>query len=341
MDTLLKFGTHFTALLLLATSGVAAEPMSLDDMSLLQKMLLATHQTEYKGTFLYQSADYVEISRITHLLEGDDEHERLEGLNGERSEVIRKNDRVWCYLGASQVRVASREGTKMFPALLPKDLTLLQENYVLRHGEKDRVAGFNARSILFQPRDKLRYSRKMWAHDDSGLLLKAVVMDEQDHIVEQYVFTQLTIGGDIDRKWIAQSNAATQNLLYDQDKAADQSALGNPLALPEVHTNSKGSGWMVYALPLGFKKMTEMSRSMRPGQPPVIHMVYSDGLAGISVFIEKMGEKSDTKPGLYSKGGLHVYIKMKDKNLLTVVGEVPPRTVMRVAESIRYGGAAK
>jgi sigma-E factor negative regulatory protein RseB len=335
LDKMFSISVNSTVLLLLATFSVSAEPFSQDDLSWLKKMVLATHETDYSGTFLYQSADYVEISRITHLLDGEDEHERLEGLDGERSEVIRKNDRVWCYLGATKVMVANRDGSKMFPALLPREFTLLQDNYVLRRGEEDRVAGFNTYSILFQPRDKMRYTRKMWAHSDTGLLLKAVVMDERDQIVEQYTFTQLNIGGEIDRKWIVRSKSAFQENTTEQIAGAS--------AVPSIGANNNTvlSGWKVYALPAGFKKMTERNRPMKGGQKSATHMVYSDGLAGISVFIEKLSDKSDAKPGLYSKGGLQIFIKTLDKNLLTVVGEVPPRTVMQVAESIRYGGPAK
>ena len=326
---MLKFKINLAVWLLLAASGVSAEPLSLDDLNLLKKMVFAAQQTDYSGTFIYQSGNYVETSRITHLSDGENEHERLEGLDGERSEIIRKNDQVWCYLGDSKVMVAKREGTRTFPALLPKQLSLLQENYAIRHGEEDRIAGFNAHSILFQPRDKMRYSHKMWAHSDSGLLLKAVVLDERDHVIEQYAFTQLNIGGDIDRKWIV------------PNKSTDQNASGNAVSTPSVRTTPKDSGWMVYALPVGFKKMTEVNRRLRDSQQPVTHLVYSDGLAGISVFIEKLGAKSDAKPGLYSKGALQVFIKVLDANLLTVVGEVPPRTVMQVAESVRYGGQKK
>ena len=326
---MLKFKINLAVWLLLAVSGVSAEPLSQDDLNWLKKMVFAAQQTNYSGTFIYQSGNYVETSRITHVSDGENEHERLEGLDGERSEIIRKNDQVWCYLGDSKVMVAKREGTRTFPALLPKQLSLLQENYVIRQGEEGRVAGFNAHSILFQPRDKMRYSHKMWAHSDSGLLLKAVVLDERGHVIEQYAFTQLSIGGDIDRKWIV------------PNKAGDQNTSGNAVSPPDMRTIPKESGWMVYALPVGFKKMTEVSRRLGGSQQPATHLVYSDGLAGISVFIEKLNEKSDVKPGLYSKGALQIFIKMLDANLLTVVGEVPPRTVMQVAESVRYGGQPK
>ncbi len=323
---MLKLKIGFTVLLLLATAGAWAEPLAQDDQSWLKKMVFAAHKTDYSGTYIYQSGSYVETSRITHIFDGENEHERLEGLDGERSEVIRKNGQVWCYLGDRMVMVAKRDGARTFPALLPEQLALLEENYTTRPGKDVRVAGFYAHSIIFQPRDKMRYSHKMWAHNDSGLLLKAVVLDEHDRIIEQYAFTQLKIGGDIDRKWILENKSAEHGATENQ--ANDLAARSTP----------SESGWLVYALPAGFKKIAEVTRRMRDNQLPVTHLVYSDGLAGISVFIEKLRDKAGVKTGLYSKGVIQVYTKMLDENLLTVVGEVPARTVMQVAESVRYGG---
>jgi len=323
-----KLKAGFTLLLLLAASVTFAEPLSQDDLNWLKKMVHAAHQTDYAGTFIYQSGDYVETSRITHLSEGENEYERLEGLDGERSEIIRKNDQVWCYLGDRKVMVAKRDGARTFPALLPEQFSLLQENYVIRHGEADRVAGFHAQSIIFHPRDKMRYAHKMWAHADTGLLLKALVQDERGRILEQYAFTQLNIGGEIDRKWIV------------TNKTAEQPASGH-LPDTKVRKVQVESGWRVYALPAGFKKMTEVNRHLRGGQQPVTHLVYSDGLSGISVFIEKLGDKPGVEPGLHSKGVIQIFSKVLNDNLLTVVGEVPAHTVMQVAESVRYGGEQK
>lgn len=327
-----KSGTVFVLLFLAATTVArAGTAISADDLSWLKKISAAARQAEYSGTYIYQSGNYVETSRITHVLEGENEHERLEGLDGERSEIIRKNNQIWCYLGDSKVMVAKRGGARTFPALLPEQLDLLLKNYQISDGKEDRVAGFHAHSIVFRPKDRMRYSHKMWAHNDSGLLLKAVVMDEHEHVIEQYAFTQLKIGGDIDRKWIR------------QEKPANQKDENSSVITPDQDSGHipSTSGWNVYALPVGFKKIAEVSRRLRGNDLPVTHLVYSDGLVGISVFIEKLGEKSGGRQGLYSNGVIHVFTKVLDKNLLTVVGEVPPLTVMKVAESVRYEGGGQ
>jgi sigma-E factor negative regulatory protein RseB len=70
----------------------------------------------------------------------------------------------------------------------------------------------------------------------------------------------------------------------------------------------------------------------------VTQIVYSDGLSSISVFIEPNDGDEDDVDGLSSRGALNLAHKVQGQNLITVVGEVPPRTVMQVVDSIRYNG---
>jgi sigma-E factor negative regulatory protein RseB len=323
----LSFISSVTCLLLLYANSSMAESLTPVDDEWLKKMVSAARHTSYIGTFVYQSGSYLETSRITHLSDAQNEYERLEGLGGERSEVIRKNGQVWCYFGENKLEVARREAGRTFPALLPEQISLLRENYAIYYGTEDRVAGFHASSIIFKPRDKMRYAHKMWTDKESGLLLKAMVLDERERVIEQYVFTQLKIGGEIDQKWIVEPATGNKN------RHADAVTQMQPKKLLIAE-----SGWRVYFLPAGFKKIMEVSRHLRDEHRQATHMVYSDGLAGISVFVEKHGGKSDIKQGLHNFGVSQMYAKNMDDNVLTVVGEVPPRTLLQIAESVRYGG---
>ena len=223
------------------------------------------------------------------------------------------------------VQVDSQQGRKKFPSLLPDQLTSLSANYQIKGAGQERVAGYNTQVILFQPKDNLRYTHKIWAHTDSGLLLKAAVLGDKNQVVEQYSFTQLQIGGGIDRSWIVPFASSVE------------SASGGGLP-PSGAGQSVNSGWIVDALPTGFKKTLEILRPMRGKRAPVTQMVFSDGLSAISVFIEPADEDEDDMEGLTSRGAVNLYHKLVDRNLITVVGEVPPRTVIRTLESVRYNG---
>ncbi len=318
----------FAFSLFVAVPAAFADPLWQDELNWLKTMAFAAHQTDYSGIFVYQYGHRVETSRITHVVDRNGEHGRLEGLDGARREIVRHNDQVWCYLGDRMVKVDERRGGRKFPAILPEQLSLMNENYLIRQTEEGRVAGFHAHAVIFQPKDLLRYTHRMWAHSDSGLLLKAEVLDKHGHVVEQYAFTQLTIGGNIDRSWIVADKP--DHALY-----SHKSHQGN---LPKIEAPADLSGWQVDALPSGFKKITEVRRPLRGKNAPAIQMVFSDGLASISVFIEAVDNDQDGHTGLSSQGAMQVYSKVAGDYLLTVVGEVPPRTVMQVADSIRHSG---
>ncbi|MDZ4202680.1 MAG: MucB/RseB C-terminal domain-containing protein [Gallionella sp.] len=284
----------------------------------LKTVAFASHQTDYTGVFVYQYDKRVESSRITHVTGTDGEYERLESLDGPKREIIRHHGQIWSYNNHKMVQVGSRHGGSRFPSLLPEQLSALSENYQAREAGVERVAGYDTQAILFQPRDNLRYSHKIWAHTDSGLPLKAAVLGEKNQVVEQYAFTQLQIGGNIDRSWIVVRPP-------------------NETARKDKHSESKpvDSGWVVDAMPSGFKKTMEVLRPMRGKHAPVTQLVFSDGLSAISIFVEPSDKDEDDVEGLTSRGAMNLYHKVIDDHLVTVVGEVPPRTVMQVLGSIR------
>lgn len=319
-----------TLVLLCGAEPALAEKQNQVDQDWLKTIAFAAHQTDYSGTFIYQYGNHVETSRITHISDQDGEHEKLESLDGPHREIIRNNDEVWCSLdGHKAVRLEKRHKDREFPALLPEQLTVLSENYRISTGQHARVAGYDAQTIVFHPRDNLRYTHKFWAHSDSGLLLKAAVLNDHGQVVEQYAFTELSIGGNIKHDWTVPDKSSAANL-------AQQLHLS---PLPKAGDPVASSGWQVDALPPGFQKIMEIRRPMRGKKTPVLHMVFSDGLAGISVFIENLSDNPDVNPTLSSQGAIQLYSKViDDDHLVTVVGEVPPRTVMQIADSVRYAG---
>ena len=314
----------FCGLLLAAASACAEE--SRVNLDWLKVVTNASHQTNYSGVFVYQYDDRVKTSRITHVVEPDSEYEKLESLDGPKREIIRHHGQVWSYSNHKMVQMDGPRGRNRFPSLLPEQLSALSENYQIKEMGTERVAGYNAQVILIQPHDSFRYAHKVWVHADSGLLLKAVVLSERSQTVEQYTFTQLQIGGDIDRTWIKQTAAAQRNAGVSESSEKAKSV--TPI----------NSGWVVDSLPSGFKKTMEIQRSSRNRHVPITQLVFSDGLSAISVFIETADADEDDAEGLSSRGALNLYRKVMDLHVVTVVGEVPPRTVMQVLDSVRYNG---
>ena len=308
------------AALLLACSGLA-QAQSPETLGWLRKIHDATQKLSYSGTFVYQHGGRSETSRITRDAQAD--IERLEVLDGVPREIVRTRDTVRCYLPDSRVlkidKRIDREGAdRSFPALLPDRIGALARHYEIELGEARRIAGFDCQAVVLKPRDNLRYGYRLYADAKSGMLLKAVTFDAKGDAVEQFTFTQLSIGG-VTRDQVKPRHAAREWKVEDT-KAA-------PARLP---------GWGLSAELPGFRKVIELTRRMGESRA-VAQMVYSDGLAAVSVFIEPMAGSGDAvQSGVASLGAIHIYTREVADHRVTVVGETPAASVQRIGNAVEY-----
>ncbi len=290
----------------------------------LERMVQAAHQLNYTGTFVYQQAGTLQTMRIIHAVDEGGEHERLVSLSGPAREVIRERDKVTCILpeDSSMVMEHARP-PRSFSIIEPDNIESLRQYYDFKLRGSDRIAGLNARQIAIIPRDQYRYGQNIWLAEESGLLLRAEVLDEQGQIVEQVMFTSLELRDHIPPEMLAPQ---TENPGQIVELGRETEAV----ALAEGQAR-----WRVDALPAGFHQDIERLHYLPHKSQPVEHHLYSDGLASVSVFIEK-GEDGDSGfIGTSRMGGVNAYGRRLNGYLATVVGEVPPVTVKQIAESIQ------
>lgn len=318
-----------TSLLL---TGFSASAENLDAQSWLKRIQSAAQKLNYTGTFVYQQGSQMRTSRITHLLEGRNEIEKLEVLDGKPREYIRNNDEVICYVPeAKTLLVEKRVTNDVFPAILAASPADISESYKVRLDTVGRVAGRDCQAIALEPKDNMRYGYRLWADKATGLLLRAQTLDEKQNVIEQIAFTQISIGG-VDRVRVRPTFGDTAGWRVEN----------------AVMSQANLSGWSVKSLPPGFRKIREVKRMVSdaatqastggaPGQlvqREVSHLVFSDGLAAISVFIEP-GSQSRTE-GSIQQGALNIVGKRHGDFWLTIVGEVPSAAIRQVANSIEF-----
>lgn len=308
-------------LLALAAQAVRAED---DALLWLQRIHAASQKLSYTGTFVYRGGDQAETSRIIHIVGRHGARERLETLDGQPREIVRSDNEVKCYLPDSMtVKVDKQTDHKVFPALLPANLLDISEHYDVTTGGIERVAGYECQSIVLEPKDKMRYGHKLWADANTGMLLKSQTFNDKKEVVEQFTFTQISIGGKID-----QGQLKSRFLAKSRDWRVENSGA--------VSASLAASGWTIEPELPGFRKVTEMKRT-QGGSSEVGHVVYSDGLAAVSVFIEPMASKTALpQPGLSRQGAINIYSRQIAGHLVTVVGEAPAESVKKLAESVAY-----
>ncbi len=316
-------------LALAATAGSAiaayAGAPAADSAALLQRIYSASQKLSYTGTFVYQHGREAETSRITRVVDASGPRERLETLDGVPREIVRTGDDVVCYLPASMtVKIDKQPGGRSLPAMLPDQSRDLGGNYTLRTGDTERIAGYETQVLMLEPRDNMRYGHKLWADMGSGMLLKARTFNERGEALEQLTFTQIQIGGHIDRELLKSRFSAQGRSWRIDDEGASQADLSR-------------AGWSIRAQPPGFRKITEMTRRLG-GVPGVGHIVLSDGLAAVSVFIEPWAPRpaQATSEQQLHHGAFNVFVRELGGHRIIVVGEAPAESVRSIANAVEY-----
>lgn len=317
---LLHRGLPWLAAALLPSAALAQG----DAMQWLVRASQAAQKLVYTGVFMYQSGNIAETSRITHLVDAVGEAERLEVLDGSPREVIRLNDEVQCFLPEKRtVIIEKRPGRRSFPALLPASFGAgVGENYVVKKGGVVRIAGMESQAIQIEPRDDMRYGHQWWVDTQSGLLVKASLIGERGEPLETFVFTELRIGGPIDRD-IFKPNARMKT----RDWRVQQSHA--------VAGKADDDAWLFRnALP-GFRKISGMRRQINADAPAGSHWVFSDGMAAISVFIDPLAsQKEKPETGRFTMGAVNVYKRIVGDALVVVMGDVPHTALLRIGDGI-------
>jgi len=290
----------------------------------LQRIYSAMQQLSYRGTFVYRHDDQMETSRVTRLADASGPVEKLEVLDGVPREIVRSRDQVVCYLPSIKtIKIDNHGSRRQFPFILPDQLKDLAQNYVVRTGGVERVAGYDCQVIVLEPRDNLRYGQKLCADLATGMLLKAKTVNERNEMLETFAFTQLQIGGRVDREQIESGFILKSKGWRVEESGATEA----DLAL---------AGWTVRSSLPGFHKVTEVTRTLN-GAPGVGHVVFSDGLAAVSVFIESSSARNEIRrPGLSRQGAINVFARKVDSHWVTVVGEAPARSVELIANAVEH-----
>lgn len=305
--------------------AVAAE--SNDARYWLEKMAHSAGKFNYEGTFVYRRHTQLMAMRIIHAVDDKGNRERLTSLNGVTREVIRADDNVTAILPDRERQVLDRR--RVAKPFSPQTLSSTKEvdkYYILALQGEDRTAGRLTRIVLISPRDQFRYGYRLWVDQETGILLQSDLLGENGDALEQVMFTDIKL---LDTPpTVFQDNKRTVPKGHALKNTAD--------------TESDLYSWKVNRMPPGFVLKERYHQTRSEHHPGFEHLVYTDGLASVSVFVEKQADQ-DNMPfaGVSRMGAVNAYGSMLDGRQVTVVGEVPVATVQLIGTSISRAAATK
>jgi sigma-E factor negative regulatory protein RseB len=301
----------------------------------LEKMNRALATRNYDGTFFHLSGGRVETMRIVHRVRAGRVTERLVSLDGSGREFVRNNDELTCYLPDQHtVLVEPRQDRGPFLGSLPQFGAAVDEFYRFESLPNSRVLGRPARVIMVNPKDQFRFGYRIWLDDTTAMPLKTQLCDSRGQVIEQVLFARLDMPENIPDSDLTPA-VHTEGMRWVRQGASHDSPS------PAL------SGYRATELPPGFRLTVSGEQTLGGATEPATHLVYSDGLATVSVFVEAPREPpsgTDDKPrapaeppmqGLARVGSGYAFSTMVQGHQVTAVGEVPAQTVETIAHSVR------
>jgi sigma-E factor negative regulatory protein RseB len=313
---------------LLATTAAAEERTPAQWLDMMNRGFL---EASYDGIFSYFSGDDLSTMRVVHTVTNGVQRERLVHLNGAPREIVRTGDEVECILrpGDEILALESSIPSGPFARAFSRAFEGVSDNYTLSLHGTDRVANREAIRLAVVPRDAQRYGFRLWLDQATGLLLRSELVDMKGTKLEIFQFATLKVGGPITEQDLAPESGA--------------GALTTHLSLEAAPPPDRRKvSWHAEWVPDGFTMASWDIRRTPSSLKSVDTLMYSDGLAAFSVFIEDMPEAGAN--ALVSRSGATVAVSEvvlggpQDAvhHLVTVVGEIPTSTAQRIAQSIRY-----
>ena len=299
---------------------IAFQTLAQDAQTWLDRMSRAVEDLSYEGTFVHLIGGEAETLQIVHLNDNGRVSERIVSMDGVGREIIRHEDEVLCILPDRQiVLMEERRDVSPLVSALPNYSEDLQQHYDFSLLSTARVVERETQIVTIRPRDEFRYGYILWLDTETAMPLKSQLRDDQGRTVEQVLFTRIQFSDDIPLSAVEPT--------IDADGFS-------VIRAPEATETEEALQWRASRLPGGFKLSVATQKPMAGSEYPVEHLVYSDGLATVSVFIENPNSEPEVAAGFSRVGSSNAFSLSLNGRQVTAIGEVPMRTVETIATSL-------
>jgi len=304
---------------LLGSSQAIAESLTAEQW--MEKMRTASVQSSYRGTFMFSRGGMSSSMRVVHRYVEGQEQERLTQLDGRMGEILRRGSEVTCLILGRKLVTLDKEQfsnpvSAEFSGFMPSP-----DLYSVSVAGEARVVDRAAIQLLVSAKDDARYSYSLWLDKPSGLLLKSEVLGLKGEPLESFQFTQIELP----------TETRNEEFAFDVDQEVVEHE-----SIPLSQSDKRWPEQLVWEASFHPSGFVSIESAGAHGSV----MLYSDGLASYSVFVEpKVTARQGLPEGASVVGAAVVYLSTLTfdgkEYSVTVAGEVPPMTAMKVAEGVR------
>ena len=288
--------------------------------SWLQRMALAVQSTSYSGTVIRAQGGKTEALKVAREINDGVVREKIAAQEGNGLEIIRVGNEVHCILpDRKSVLVEEWDDQSTLFSTLPSSEIRFGNEYDVAIVRKGRVAGRDAVLIAIRSHDRYRYGQRIWLDAETAFPLQTQLIADDGSAIEQVKFADISLNEKIQASALAPSYSTEDFRWFNQ---------------PIRHASRAiDTEWSSDSLPQGFRAIEMHEENMSESEEPVTHILYSDGLAKVSVFIAAADDNE--MRGMSQVGASSSFSVASGDRHITAVGEVPPITVEQIATSMR------
>jgi sigma-E factor negative regulatory protein RseB len=286
----------------------------------IDRMGNAVQVTNYEGTVVRVRDGKVDTFKVVHTVTDGVVREKVVIQDGNGLEIIRNGNEVHCILpDRESVLVEEWNNQSTLFSMLPSSDIRFGSEYDVLIKNFERVAGRKAAKLAILPHDNYRYGYRIWLDTETGFPLQTQLIGDDSNPLEHVKFADISIQQDILSSALAPSYRTENWKWYAEPR--------------QTVKREVDSDWVAEEVPSGFRVVSTQQKILPDAEDPLTHIIYSDGLVTVSVFITPVTDKKKT--GSSSVGASNSYSTVIDEYRVTAVGQVPQITVEQIAKSVR------
>ena len=307
----------FVAAGLFFSSNASADTSS---GALLQQMNVASQSLNYELSFISINKQGVESLRYRHARVNNQPLAQLLQMDGPRREVVQRGNEISYFEpGLEPFTLNGDYIVDSLPSLVYTDFKRLSPYYDFISVGRTRIADRLCEVIRVVASDGTRYSYIVWMDAETRLPMRVDLLDRDGETLEQFRVIAYTVNGQVAS---SMQTLAKANL---------------PPLLSVPQGDNVDFNWMPSWLPQGFSEVSSSRRQLPTVDMPVESRLYSDGLFSFSVNVNRANQNSADQ--MLRTGRRTVSTTIRDNAEITIVGELPPQTAKRIADSIKFRAA--
>lgn len=286
--------------------------------ALLQQMEQASQNLNYELAYINVSRLGIESLRYRHTVIDKRVFAQLLQMDGPRREVIQRgNDISYFGPGLDPFSLPGNHIIDGLPALMFADFSRLGDAYDFIPVGHSRMADQMCEVVRIVSHDGTRYSYVVWLDVDTRLPLRIDLLDHDGETLEQFRVISFAV------------DEGVRTLMQGLEKAS----LPPTLSVPPG--DNVQLSWQPGWLPSGMRLVSQSRRSIPTINKTMESRLYSDGLFSLAINITPADKNS--APQTLRTGRRTVLTEVRNNREITVVGELPPETAKRIADSIDSG----